>query len=112
MDHPTEHTGPCSEPQEVVLRYEARVTPIVERYVQPTPLPGQKCAAPPPPRRRRKGLKIFLLCMLALFVLSGTITALWYSGIFDSGDSYEDDRFEHRSERRYYFCIVLLLTYF
>ena len=102
MDHPTEHTGPCSEPQEVVLRYEARVTPIVERYVQPTPLPGQKCAAPPPPRRRRKGLKIFLLCMLALFVLSGTITALWYSGIFDSGDSYEDDRFEHRSERRYY----------
>ena len=34
-------SGSTNEPQEVVLRYEARVTPIVERYVQPTPLPGQ-----------------------------------------------------------------------
>ena len=101
MDHPIEHTGPCSEPQEVVLHYEAHVTPIVERYVQPTPLPGKKNASPPPPRRR-KGLKIFLFCMLALFVLSGTITALWYSGVFDRYTSYDDGHFEHRGEQTYY----------
>ena len=101
MDHPIEHNGPCSEPQEVVLRYEAHAVPIVERYVQPTPLPGKKEPIAPPPRRR-KGLKIFLLCMLGLVLLSGTISALWFSGVFDSQTSYEDDRFEHHSERRYY----------
>ena len=42
MDHPNENMEPFSEPQEVVLHYEAHVTPIVERYVQPTPLPGKK----------------------------------------------------------------------
>ena len=44
MDHEKQNlpqSGSTNEPQEVVLRYEARVTPIVERYVQPTPLPGQ-----------------------------------------------------------------------
>ena len=101
MDHPIENPSPANEPQEVVLRYEAHIAPIVERYVQPTPLPGRKPPAPPPPRRR-KGLKLFLLCMLVLVTLSGTITALWYSGIFEDDTSYEDDRFEHRSERRYY----------
>ena len=101
MDHPIEHNGPCIEPQEVVLRYEAHAAPIVERYVQPTPLPGKKEPIAPPPRRR-KGLKIFLLCMLGLIMLSGTISVLWFSGVFDSQTSYEDDRFEHHSERRYY----------
>ena len=102
MDHPIEHNGPCSEPQEVVLRYEAHAAPIVERYVQPTPLPGRKEKNAAPTPRRRKGLKIFLLCMLGLIMLSGTISVLWFSGVFDSQTSYEDDRFEHRSERRYY----------
>ena len=45
MDHENQGLSPTvsqsGEPQEVVLRYEAPVTPIVERYVQPTPLPGQ-----------------------------------------------------------------------
>ena len=101
MDHPNENMEPFSEPQEVVLHYEAHVTPIVERYVQPTPLPGKKNAFPPPPRRR-KGLKIFLFCMLGLIVLSGAITALWYSGVFDRYTSYDDGHFEHRGEQTYY----------
>ncbi len=45
MDHENQELSPMvsqsGEPREVVLRYEAPVTPIVERYVQPTPLPGQ-----------------------------------------------------------------------
>ena len=102
MDHPIEHNGPCIEPQEVVLRYEAHAAPIVERYVQPTPLPGRKEKNAAPTPRRRKGLKLFLLCMLGLIMLSGTISVLWFSGVFDSQTSYEDDRFEHHSERRYY----------
>lgn len=101
MDHPNENMAQTNAPQEVVLRYEAPVTPIVERYVQPTPLPGRKNAPPSPPRRR-KGLKIFLFCMLGLIVLSGAITALWYGGVFDRYTSYDDGRFEHRGELDYY----------
>ena len=101
MDHPNENMAQTNAPQEVVLRYEAPVTPIVERYVQPTPLPGRK-NAPPSPSRRRKGLKIFLFCMLGLIVLSGAITALWYGGVFDRYTSYDDGRFEHRGEPNYY----------
>ena len=105
MDHENQELSPAvsqsGEPQEVVLRYEAPVTPIVERYVQPTPLPGRK-NAPPSPSRRRKGLKIFLFCMLGLIVLSGAITALWYGGVFDRYTSYDDGRFEHRGELDYY----------
>ena len=101
MDHPNENMAQTNAPQEVVLRYEAPVTPIVERYVQPTPLPGRK-NAPPSPSRRRKGLKIFLFCMLGLIVLSGAITALWYGGVFDLYTSYDDGRFEHRGEPNYY----------
>ena len=101
MDHPNENMAQTNAPQEVVLRYEAPVAPIVERYVQPTPLPGRKNAPPSPPRRR-KGLKIFLFCMLGLIVLSGAITALWYGGVFDRYTSYDDGRFEHRGELDYY----------
>ena len=101
MDHPNENMAQTNAPQEVVLRYEAPVTPIVERYVQPTPLPGRK-NAPPSPSRRRKGLKIFLFCMLGLIVLSGAITALWYGGVFDRYTSYDGGRFEHRGEPNYY----------
>ena len=90
-------------PQEVVLRYEASVTPIVERYVQPTPLPGRRrVGAPPVRRKKRRGLTIFLVCMLVLAVLSGAVTALWYNGVFDRYDSYGDDRFEHRDDPGYY----------
>ena len=90
-------------PQEVVLRYEASVTPIVERYVQPTPLPGRRRAGAPPVRRKkRRGITIFLVCMLVLAVLSGAVTALWYNGVFDRYDSYGDDRFEHRDDPGYY----------
>lgn len=101
MDHPNENMAQTNAPQEVVLRYEAPVAPIVERYVQPTPLPGRKNVPPSPPRRR-KGLKIFLFCMLGLIVLSGAITALWYGGVFDRYTSYDDGRFEHRGEPNYY----------
>ena len=54
MDHENQdipQSGQGNEPQEVVLRYEAPVTPIVERYIQPTPLPGQPKKDPP----RKKG---------------------------------------------------------
>ena len=93
-------SGSTNEPQEVVLRYEARITPIAERYVQPTPLPGQPKAAAP--RRKRKGLRIFLFCMLGLLLISGGITALCLSGVFDSHDSYFDDHFEHRNDAESY----------
>ena len=93
-------SGSTNEPQEVVLRYEARSTPIMERYVQPTPLPGQPKAAAP--RRKRKGLRIFLFCMLGLLLISGGITALCLSGVFDSHDSYFDDHFEHRNDAESY----------
>ena len=98
------------EPQEVVLHYEARVTPIVERYVQPTPLPAsRRRAAPAAPRRRRRGLRIFLLCMLALVLTGGGVTAWWFLSD-DGGDyyidnnfgSYWDGRFEYRGEDGYY----------
>ena len=89
------------EPQEGVLRYEAPVTPIVERYVQPTPLPGQP-KKHTSPRKKRKGLKIFLFCMLGLLLVSGVVTALWLGGAFDDHRSYHDDDFEQRHDEDYY----------
>ena len=104
MDHENQELSPTvsqsGEPQEVVLRYEAPVTPIVERYVQPTPLPGQPKKGPP--RKKRKGLKIFLFCMLGLLLVSGVVTALWLGGAFDDHRSYHDDDFEQRHDEDYY----------
>ena len=104
MDHENQELSPTvsqsGEPQEGVLRYEAPVTPIVERYVQPTPLPGQP--KKDPPRKKRKGLKIFLFCMLGLLIVSGVVTALWLSGAFDDHRSYHDDDFEQRHDEDYY----------
>ena len=84
-----------------MLRYEAPVTPIVERYVQPTPLPGQP-KKHTSPRKKRKGLKIFLFCMLGLLLVSGVVTALWLGGAFDDHRSYHDDDFEQRHDEDYY----------
>ena len=70
-----------------MLRYEAPVTPIVEHYIQPTPLPGQP-KKHTSPRKKRKGLKIFLFCMLGLLIVSGIVTALWLGGAFDDHRSY------------------------
>ena len=105
MDHENQGLSPTvsqsGEPQEVVLRYEAPVTPIVERYVQPTPLPGQP-KKHTSPRKKRKGLKIFLFCMLGLLLVSGVVTALWLGGAFDDHRSYHDDDFEQRHDEDYY----------
>ena len=105
MDHENQELSPTvsqsGEPQEVVLRYEAPVTPIVERYVQPTPLPG-KPKKHTSPRKKRKGLKIFLFCMLGLLLVSGVVTALWLGGAFDDHRSYHDDDFEQRHDEDYY----------
>ena len=105
MDHENQELSPTvsqsGEPQEVVLRYEALVTPIVERYVQPTPLPGQP-KKHTSPRKKRKGLKIFLFCMLGLLLVSGVVTALWLGGAFDDHRSYHDDDFEQRHDEDYY----------
>ena len=105
MDHENQELSPTvsqsGEPQEVVLRYEAPVTPIVERYVQPTPLPGQP-KKHTSPRKKRKGLKIFLFCMLGLLLVSGVVTALWLGGAFDDHRSYHDDDFEQRHDEDYY----------
>ena len=104
MDHENQELSPTvsqsGEPREVVLRYEAPVTPIVERYIQPTPLPGQP--KKDPPRKKRKGLKIFLFCMLGLLIVSGIVTALWLGGAFDDHRSYHDDDFEQRHDEDYY----------
>ena len=104
MDHENQdipQSGQGNEPREVVLRYEAPVTPIVERYVQPTPLPGQP-KKHTSPRKKRKGLKIFLFCMLGLLLVSGVVTALWLGGAFDDHRSYHDDDFEQRHDEDYY----------
>ena len=104
MDHENQdipQSGQGNEPREVVLRYEAPVTPIVERYVQPTPLPGQP-KKHTSPRKKRKGLKIFLFCMLGLLIVSGIVTALWLGGAFDDHRSYHDDDFEQRHDEDYY----------
>ena len=105
MDHENQELSPTvsqsGEPQEVVLRYEAPVTPIVERYVQPTPLPGQP-KKHTSPRKKRKGLKIFLFCMLGLLLVSGVVTALWLGGAFDDHRSYHDDDFEQHHDEDYY----------
>ena len=105
MDHENQELSPTvsqsGEPQEVVLRYEAPVTPIVERYIQPTPLPGQP-KKHTSPRKKRKGLKIFLFCMLGLLIVSGVVTALWLGGAFDDHRSYHDDDFEQRHDEDYY----------
>ena len=105
MDHENQELSPTvsqsGEPREVVLRYEAPVTPIVERYVQPTPLPGQP-KKHTSPRKKRKGLKIFLFCMLGLLLVSGVVTALWLGGAFDDHRSYHDNDFEQRHDEDYY----------
>ena len=101
MDHENQELSPPigqgGEPHEVVLRYEASVTPIVERYVQPTPLPGQP-KKDTSPRKKRKGLKIFLFCMLGLLLVSGVVTALWLGGAFGGYRGYHDYDFEHRGD--------------
>lgn len=87
--------------QEVVLRYEPQPVPIVERYIAPAPLPGQKNASAAP-RRRKKALRRFLFCMLALLLLSGGAAAWWFLSAdsteppLDDYDSYHDGRFEYR----------------
>ena len=104
MDHENQdipQSGQGNGPREVVLRYEAPVTPIVERYIQPTPLPGQP-KKHTSPRKKRKGLKIFLFCMLGLLLVSGVVTALWLGGAFDDHRSYHDDDFEQRHDEDYY----------
>ena len=105
MDHENQELSPTvsqsGEPREVVLRYEAPVTPIVERYVQPTPLPGQP-KKHTSPRKKRKGLKIFLFCMLGLLLVSGVVTALWLRGAFADHRSYHDNDFEQRHDEDYY----------
>ena len=104
MDHENQdipQSGQGNEPREVVLRYEAPVTPIVEHYIQPTPLPGQP-KKHTSPRKKRKGLKIFLFCMLGLLIVSGIVTALWLGGALDDHRSYHDDDFEQRHDEDYY----------
>ena len=104
MDHENQdipQSGQGNEPREVVLRYEAPVTPIVEHYIQPTPLPGQP-KKHTSPRKKRKGLKIFLFCILGLLIVSGVVTALWLGGAFDDHRSYHDDDFEQRHDEDYY----------
>ena len=99
MDQSNETTTP----QEVVLRYEPHPAQIVERYVQPAPLPARRAQRAAPPRRRGRGLRAFLLCLAVLLAAAGGITAWWLlseesiSGDGLSGDRYRDDRFEYRS---------------
>ena len=111
MDQPNDifESPRGSEPQEVVLHYEPQATPVVERYVQPTPLPGKRPAAGAvTPRRRRRGLRIFLFSILALALVGGGVTAWWFlSGgsaypSADGFDSYWDGRFEYRDSDGYY----------
>ena len=84
-------------PREVTLEYVAEPQPYVAYYVQDRPLPGRRQAEPAQtparPRRGHRGLKIFLLCLAALFVLAGGSYAAWWYGLFpDSfyGGYYDD----------------------
>ena len=68
---------------EVVLHYEQTAQPIVEYYVQPTPLPGKKKpqSAPLTPKKRRRGLKVFLVCLAVVVLAGAVITALYAAGM-------------------------------
>ena len=124
-----EQTGAAEEPREVVLRYAPEfpaVRPVVERYVQPTPLPGRRRgsryprprpetlpapAAPAeaaqledaeepalPRRARYRGLRIFLGCIAGLVLLSIVITLLPRPGRREA--SGEGEEYEFRFELR------------
>lgn len=90
---------------EVVLHYEQTAQPIVEYYVQPTPLPGKKKpqSAPLTPKKRRRGRKVFLVC-LAVVVLAGAgITALYAAGVLGTaGGGYPGgyERYDSFRKRR------------
>ena len=68
---------------EVVLHYEQTAQPIVEYYVQPTPLPGKKKpqSAPLTPKKRRRGRKVFLVCLAVVVLAGAVITALYAAGV-------------------------------
>ena len=76
-------------PQEVVLSYVAEPKEIVSYYISPSPLPRRgaeekpagAAAAEKKPRSHR-GRNIFLLCMAALLVVSGGLTAAYFAGFF------------------------------
>lgn len=94
---------------EVVLHYEQTAQPIVEYYVQPTPLPGKKKpqSAPLTPKKRRRGRKVFLVCLAVVVLAGAVITALYAAGMLGTEGSgypggYEryDSFLETESETR------------
>ena len=112
LDTPGEET-----PREVVLRYEApEPPPIVLRYVAPKPLPGrrrpppQEWSAPdiggiapdtpvPAPPHSRTGLRIFLVCIVALLI---TLCALGVRSAQRAAQdrAQQEESFRFETERR------------
>ena len=76
---------------EVVLHYEQTAQPIVEYYVQPTPLPGKKKpqSAPLTPKKRRRGRKVFLVCLAVVVLAGAVITALYAAGMLGTAAPYK-----------------------
>lgn len=69
----------AQDAREVVLRYEASTEPVVERYVQPTPLPGRaREHAQAVTQRRKRGKRVFLRAAVAVVALSILAAALWF----------------------------------
>lgn len=99
-----------TDAREVVLRYSPTVQPVEERYIQPTPLPGQKREAEKKTTRRRKrGKRIFLCSMLAVLVVCVGMGVWWMlagrettdgDNTLDDYDSYRDRDFENRDGSR------------
>ena len=94
---------------EVVLHYEQTAQPIVEYYVQPTPLPGKKKSesAPLTPKKRRRGRKVFLVCLAVVVLAGAVITALYAAGMlgtaggeYPGGYERYDSFLETESETR------------
>ena len=81
------------DPREVVLRYEQKVRPIEERYVQPAPLPEKGNLFPVPTRAasRRQGMKIFLACFGIILLAVAAVTVLYFTGnLFPADDASEE----------------------
>lgn len=76
-----------SDAREIVLRYEPQAQEVVERYVQPTRLPGKKdeqAQLPVRPQRRKKrGRRIFFACFGLLLLCAAGILIAWNQGLFD-----------------------------
>lgn len=110
VDQINENAAPERSAREVVLTYTAAPRSVVERYVQPTPLPGRR--TPPQaeenedeeleaPRPRRRVRRILLPALALLLVVSLLLSILYGSGLLAPREkrSTSSDLERHENEQ-------------